>query len=756
MHSGTPVAMMSPNWVHQSAQSPGQLLEYWQVIRGNFLVICILGLIGAGVGWVVTMIRPSMYQARTVLDIRSLNEDFLNQNAGTPMGTSGTVLPESYLQTEIKILDSESIRKDAIQQLIKQKQPAGVKPTPATGWRAALGVLDPANIPIDALISDAGQRVKVRALGNTRIVDMLCQARDAQIAADVCNGIAHTYIQHNADSRLENTKETGEWLSSQLHDVKARLTSAESELQSTARETSLLPSSEAETLAQDKLRKLQEALSVAQQTRMNKESEYEIAVDGLPLALDGRVRDYRMRLNDLKRQVAELSATMTPQHYKVRELTGQIVELEASLKKEQATMINGLRADYETALRQEAMLQQAYDKQTTVVGRRGDKAVHYDMLRREVDSERKIYDTLLQRVQEVGLVAALRTSTISIVDAATPPVKPYSPDMLASVGIGFIGGSCLGLAFSFVRRKSDRTLQNPGDAAFHLQLRELGVIPNVRIPGFRFLLDRARPRTAIKQVTSVPADQVINAKLPADPPRTAPRRNPANSIALGTWLRNPPELAEAYHSAMNSVLFASGGGRHSRVLVLTSPEPGDGKTTAATNLAIALAEIGKRVVLVDGDLRKPRLDKIFGIECRGGLAKLLDEAETPDEQPLSEFVHASHVENLFVLPTSAAREGITTKLHSSRLRSLIDVLRQEFDVVIIDSPPMLHLSDARVLGWLADGVLLVFRSRRTTRESALAAADCLSQDGIRVFGTILNDWSPRKGSPYGAYAGMAS
>ena len=108
------------------------------------------------------------------------------------------------------------------------------------------------------------------------------------------------------------------------------------------------------------------------------------------------------------------------------------------------------------------------------------------------------------------------------------------------------------------------------------------------------------------------------------------------------------------------------------------------------------------MVLVDGDLRKPRLDKIFGIECRGGLAKLLDEAETPDEQPLSEFVHASHVENLFVLPTSAAREGITTKLHSSRLRSLIDVLRQEFDVVIIDSPPMLHLSDARVLGWLAD------------------------------------------------------
>jgi capsular exopolysaccharide synthesis family protein len=289
---------------------------------------------------------------------------------------------------------------------------------------------------------------------------------------------------------------------------------------------------------------------------------------------------------------------------------------------------------------------------------------------------------------------------------------------------------------------------------FYLQLRELGVIPNIRIANLRLLLERARRQRTPKPAISIQGDmRIIDAG-----PSVEVRRNPANSIALGTWMRNPPELAEAYHSAMNSLLFASGGGEHSRVIVLTSPEPGDGKTTAATNLGVALAEIGKRVILVDGDLRKPRLGAIFGVECHTGLAKFLDQADLPNQQPLSEFVHSTQVQNLFVLPTASTQEGISDKLHSGRMRGLLQQLRQEFDVVIIDSPPMLHLSDARVLGWLADGVLLVFRSRKTTRESALAAADCFTQDGIRVLGTILNDWNPRKGARYAAYSqmGMAS
>jgi len=228
-------------------------------------------------------------------------------------------------------------------------------------------------------------------------------------------------------------------------------------------------------------------------------------------------------------------------------------------------------------------------------------------------------------------------------------------------------------------------------------------------------------------------------------------RIPVRSVALATWLRIP-EMSEAFYGTMNSLLFAGKEGSAVRVIVMTSPEAGDGKTTVATNLAIALAQIGRRVVLVDGDLRKPRLHTIFDRTADNGLAKLLDGTDSIQQHPLDQIVCETPIPNLYLVPTKPVHDGISNRLHSSRMRDLLERLRGEFDAVIIDSPPMLHISDARVLGWLADGVLLVFRSRKTTKEAALAVHDCLVQDGIRVLGTVLNDWTPRKGESYGSYS----
>jgi succinoglycan biosynthesis transport protein ExoP len=207
---------------------------------------------------------------------------------------------------------------------------------------------------------------------------------------------------------------------------------------------------------------------------------------------------------------------------------------------------------------------------------------------------------------------------------------------------------------------------------------------------------------------------------------------------------------------MSSLRFATERGEQANVIVVTSPDAGDGKTTVATNLAIALAQIGRRVILVDGDLRQPGLDRIFDTACESGLAELLEMEDPIEKTPLAKFVFNTPILNLAVLPTKAAREGICTKLHSSRMRVLLERLRKEFDNVIIDSPPMLHIADARVLGWLADGVLLVLRARKTTKEGAMAAHDCLLQDGIHVLGTILNDWNPHKREKYGAYKSYLS
>jgi polysaccharide biosynthesis transport protein len=270
----------------------------------------------------------------------------------------------------------------------------------------------------------------------------------------------------------------------------------------------------------------------------------------------------------------------------------------------------------------------------------------------------------------------------------------------------------------------------------HLPLRELGVIPSVRGRGLRLMPLRGASGPVFDM--SVAAGN--GALTPA-----------ARSSAMSAYLQNPG-VCEAFFATMNSLLFACRERSSGRVIVLTSPEARDGKTTVATNLAIALSQIGRRVVLVDGDLRKPRLHAMFDEDPENGLAKLLEDTGEVSAEVLRDFIRPTRVENLFIIPTRPVGEGLSRKLHSPRLRSVIDRLRREFDIVLIDSPPVLHISDARVFGALADGVLLVFRARKTTRESAMAVYDCLIQDGVRILGTILNDWNPRKGSRYAAYS----
>jgi succinoglycan biosynthesis transport protein ExoP len=752
---GTP-PVIPGEWVASRTNPPSQFLEYWRAIRGNLLWIFVLTLCGLALGWLFAANQRPLYEARTVLDIRSLNENFLN-NQGSSTGTTESVLPEAYIQTEIKILQSDSIRKRAVDKLSAGIQPGNQKR--ATFWLSALGWLARPSPSLTDLIVDAGRRVKVRAVGNTRIVEVFCDAQDGQLAASMCNTVAHTYIENNLESRVRSTKETSDWLESQLDDVRQRLTRAENDLKNAGKTTDFGTAlGGAESPAQERLRQLEAELSRSQAERIVKEANFGVTAsrdaNSLPLEMDaGPIREYRLRLTELRRQLAEISATMTPEHYKVRELKMQIAEVEKALQGERNGVVSRLQADLETAQRRESMISTVYDRQAALVSKRDDFAVRYNMLKSDVDSERRLYETLLQKVGEVGLTAAMRTSTISIVDPAVAPLNPYSPNLSASLGIGFFGGSVLGLTFSVLRARTDRTLRSPGEAAMHLQLRELGVIPSIGNRGFRLLPERSRSARILD----------VNASAGSDWPSPTPRagspvlpRMPARSVALATWLR-VPEVSEAFFGAMNSLVLAGkvgkdGHERTARVIVTTSPEVGDGKTTVATNLAITLAQIGRRVVLVDGDLRKPRLDKIFDVPAENGLAKFLEEKTPILECPLEQLVSETQIPNLYVLPTKPAHGNISSKLHSSRMRALIGRLRHEFDTVIIDSPPMQHISDARVLGSLADGVLLVFRARKTSRDAALAVHDCLTQDGIRVLGTVLNDWNPRKGGRYGAYS----
>jgi capsular exopolysaccharide synthesis family protein len=224
---------------------------------------------------------------------------------------------------------------------------------------------------------------------------------------------------------------------------------------------------------------------------------------------------------------------------------------------------------------------------------------------------------------------------------------------------------------------------------------------------------------------------------------------PADQVELVTWQRKPSMMAEAFRVALTSLLFSGNNGSRPRVLVLTSAGPMEGKSTVASNLAIALAEIKQKVLLIDADLRKPRQHEIFQVPNEKGLSNLLMERPLPPET-LEGVVQQTTVPGLFLLPSGPATQAAANLLYSANLPELLARFKQEFDMVILDTPPMLQMPDARVIGRVADGVLLVFRAGQTTRDAAIAAGQRFAEDETRVVGTILNGWDPKR-SPNGYY-----
>ncbi|MBS1875376.1 MAG: polysaccharide biosynthesis tyrosine autokinase [Acidobacteria bacterium] len=347
-----------------------------------------------------------------------------------------------------------------------------------------------------------------------------------------------------------------------------------------------------------------------------------------------------------------------------------------------------------------------------------------------------MYEAMLQHVKESGIAAALKASNVRVVDAAAPPKSPYKPNVPMNAGLGLLAGAFLGVAFVIMLERADRTFQAPGDAPFWMDLPELGVIPNEKAASRR-LYYYGRPK-ALPEATeaATPAITTAGEKLP-------PR------LELITLQRKPSMVAEAFRTVLTSVLFSGENGSRPRVLVVTSSGPSEGKTTVCCNLAIAMAEIGRRVLLVDADLRKPRVHAVFGLDNDRGLVDVL-KSRSVDEGMLADLVRETCLSGLFALTSGAPTSAAANLLFATHMPELLSRFKKDFDMVLIDTPPMLQMPDARVLGRMADAVVLVNRAGHTTRDAALAAQQRLVEDESRILGTILNDWNP-KTSPNGYY-----
>jgi capsular exopolysaccharide synthesis family protein len=701
---------------------PRGLLEYLQLLRGHRTLLIAMLALGTGAGCLVSWLQTPVYEASSYLEFQSQGRGEAgvlgDKDAGGGFG------PENFLQTQVRVLQSRSLRK-RVEDKFASEPVAEAPPGRLRRLRKFFGLARPAPV--------TGRRraveVNANIVANSRIVEIVCESSDARYSAAFANALAHEYIEYSLESIWESSSRTSRWMNKQLEHLKTNLEESENRLQAYGRENGLVYTGAEQSVEEDTLKQLQAEYSSAKADRIAKQSLSEIASssqgDAFPQAADnGHLSEYTRKLADLKQELAELLSLYTPSHPRVVKVQAQITALENALAGERKTIRKRIDNEYGAAERREQLLAREYEKQMRTLLETDHKSVYYDVLKHEVATDRAIYDQLLAKTKQVEVGASVQASDIRLLDAAEVPSHPTKPNLPRNASFGFLFGLVGAFGVVVGREFIDRSVRAPGESTLHLQVPELGVIPSQRY--------FPQPRDARRPDGSLGTED-------------------GSGFELSSWQDHPSLLAESFRSALASIMVAGAGATLPGVIMITSAGKGEGKSTVTSNLGIALAEINLRVLLIDADMRKPHLHDIFNVSNSWGLSDLLRERSALDSCPVEALSRKTDIDGLSLLPSGPGTLSIANLLYSRRLADLLQRLRTEFDIIVIDTPPMLYISDARVLGRLTDGAILVIRASKTTRDAARAAKQRLVADGIPVLGTILNEWDFRGKSRYGYY-----
>ena len=711
------------------------LTEYLRTLSRWRAAILGCAVLGALLSVLLNFDVLPIYQSRTSLDIQNINRDFLKINEVAQTGDSAASSNEAYVQTQIKLLQSTSLLERTVEVLKAEPHPQAIDRNDLVSKLKRIFHLSHGqDLPYNALVDDAARRVKVKPIGITRLVEMTCDSWDPKFSAKFCNRLTEEFKAVDQETRSAEAQKTSEWLLKQGADVKQKAEEGQKKLEAATGGDGLSLSPTSASVGEDRLRQLQGELVRAQAERMQRESQARIAetagADSLPSSIESAAyRDYKQKLADLNAEVAKLMPPLTEDNPKIIHLRSQIHEITQAMTQERTATTERTRNEFESSRRHEDLLTAAYAALQGSVSAEMSRNARVGLLRREVESEQQLYQTLLQQSKEAGFASAMQATTIRVVDKAIPSRLPISPRRGLAAGVGLFLGSLAGVGFAFFKDRHANVFRVPGEAERHLHVHELGVIPS-------------NPNARTGQVLpALRAKGLLGAG-----------RSVEDATALKCWTETFSIVAEAYRNTTHSILLAGIARRRSRIYVVTSPNAGEGKTTVTTNLGVALSKSKLRVVLIDGDLRKPGLHKNLMVDNSFGLRNILREEVDVARVPLQDLCRQTVIPNLFMIPSGTGSEEVVELLHSgSAITRLLDRLVRDFDVVLIDTPPMLHMADARILAAQADGVILVLRAGLTGRDQAANACDLFENDQVPIVGTILNDFNPQREGKRGYY-----
>ena len=627
---------------------------------------------------------------------------------------------QSDLDTEVRILQSDLMALQVIRQLNLDKRPEfGGHPD----QKQANLVADPLQTDSNrtsALLGSFRGNLRVTLIPNTRIIEIHYNSTDPQLAASAVNTLAATYVEQNFKTKFESTMQASDWLSKQLVDLQMKVETSQEKLVRYQKEHEILGTDEKQNIITEKLDELNKEMTMAESDRMQKEAVYRQTQSNDPDAIaaaivadtvgggngatSGLLDKLREQQANLRIQVADLGTQFGPSYPKVAQLNSQLKEIERQLQSETNKAVDHLKGQYLAALQRENMLRVSFEKQKQEANKLNESAIEYSILKRDLDSNRTLYEGLLEKLKEAGVTAGLRSNNFRIIDAARVPTSPSEPNIPRNLSFALVLGVISGVGLAFLLENMDNTVRTPEQATAISGLPSLGMIPLGSKSASHGATGKRLALTASKEV-----------------------------VETVTQVRPQSQMAESYRALRTSLLL-SNLGAPPKVIMVTSARPQEGKTTTSINAAIVLAQKGVRVLLMDADLRRPSVHKTLGMGPRSGLSNVLTGSATVQQTITTSPI----LPNLFIMPSGTPPPNPAELLASSNMRDLIAELRQQFDHIVIDTPPTLSVTDAVVLSPRADATILVIRSGQTTKQALRRARDILMQVNAHVAGVLLN------------------
>ncbi len=681
--------------------------------------------------WMVTAVVVGIFMAVAIASLRQTpvyeaSGQIVVNKADSNLITFKDSMPvvdyydQSDLDTEVRILQSDLLALQVIRALNLDKRPEFGGHSDQKQANLVADPLQGDSSRISALLGGFRGHLRVALIPNTRIIEIHYSSTDPQLAASAVNTLAATYVEQNFKTKFDSTMQASNWLSSQLVDLQMKVETSQEKLVRYQKEHEILGTDEKTNIITEKLDELNKEMTAAESDRMQKEAVYrqtqtndpdEIAAAIIAdttgngtTATSGLLDKLREQQVGLRIQVAELSSQFGPSYPKVIQLNNQIKEIDHQMQSEMNKAVDHLKGQYLAALQRENMLRGSFEKQKQEANKLNESAIEYSILKRDLDTNRTLYEGLLEKLKEAGVTAGLKSNNFRIINAARVPTSPSEPNIPRNLAFALVLGIVSGVGLAFMLENMDNTVRTPEQATALSLLPSLGMIPLGSKSASYGGSGKRLALTASKEV-----------------------------VETVTQVRPQSQMAESYRALRTSLLL-SNLGAPPKVIMITSARPQEGKTTTSINTAIVLAQKGVRVLLIDADLRRPSIHKTLGMGPRSGLSNVLTGSATVQQTITTSPI----LPNLFIMPAGTPPPNPAELLASSNMRDLILELREQYDHIVIDTPPTLSVTDAVVLSPRADATILVIRSGHTTKQALRRSRDILMQVNAHVAGVLLN------------------